>query len=144
MNSLSDMVGMFSQAKNMVLESVGLAVDKDAEVEKWSENIIKLEGILLTLKKHFTLYAQSVIEMQRLSSVVSDDISSFFSNSEARKKIVKNYSDITLELSGVTDKLFKEQFGWEVIALFDKWLDEIESLKNKIQTFSDQRVVYFF
>jgi hypothetical protein len=35
--------------------------------------------------------------------------------------------------------VYKERFGWEVLALFDKWVDELAAIKQRIRALDELR-----
>ena len=52
----------------MVMETVGLqeSVAPDPEFEKWNEHLKKIDGMAVILRRHFTAYAASIVEMVRV------------------------------------------------------------------------------
>ena len=58
----------FDQARKMVMETVGLqeSVAPDPEFEKWNEHLKKIDGMAVILRRHFTAYAASIVEMVRV------------------------------------------------------------------------------
>jgi hypothetical protein len=48
-------------------------------------------------------------------------------------------SDANTEINAGVTQVYKERFGWEVLALFDKWMDELAAIKQRIRALDELR-----
>eukprot|EP00455_Lapot_gusevi_P010577 TRINITY_DN1479_c0_g2_i4.p1 TRINITY_DN1479_c0_g2~~TRINITY_DN1479_c0_g2_i4.p1 ORF type:complete len:100 (-),score=14.76 TRINITY_DN1479_c0_g2_i4:496-795(-) len=92
------MASIFDRAKDLlqtVGSTVGLSptIEKDQEIEKWKENVGKIENMADNLRKQFAAYSQAMIEMHRVAGVVGNSVATFYSSSAPRQKSVKRFSD---------------------------------------------------
>eukprot|EP00455_Lapot_gusevi_P010576 TRINITY_DN1479_c0_g2_i10.p1 TRINITY_DN1479_c0_g2~~TRINITY_DN1479_c0_g2_i10.p1 ORF type:complete len:565 (-),score=135.05 TRINITY_DN1479_c0_g2_i10:38-1732(-) len=139
------MASIFDRAKDLlqtVGSTVGLSptIEKDQEIEKWKENVGKIENMADNLRKQFAAYSQAMIEMHRVAGVVGNSVATFYSSSAPRQKSVKRFSDAQTSLVQVSDQIFKEQFGWEILRVFDRWTQEAHDLKFRIKSLEESRV----
>ena len=136
----SALTNLFASAKTLVAETLGIGLEKDPETERWTENLVRLETKIMGIRKLVMTLAHSIIDTARTANAVAEEVVAFYGASEARKRTAKRFADVQLEVGLVVDKVFKEQFGWDVVSLFDKWNEEIAAVKSRINQFSEQRV----
>lgn len=48
-------------------------------------------------------------------------------------------TDAHAEIESASGNIFQEQFGWEVLHLFDKWLDDLAAIKQRIRQLDELR-----
>ena len=49
------------------------------------------------------------------------------------------HADANTEINAGVTQVYKERFGWEVLALFDKWVDELAAIKQRIRALDELR-----
>lgn len=58
---------------------------------------------------------------------------------ESTPFVVSTHSDANTEINAGVTQVYKERFGWEVLALFDKWMDELAAIKQRIRALDELR-----
>ena len=48
-------------------------------------------------------------------------------------------ADAHADINSATAHLFKEQFGWDILSLFDKWVDELAATRQRIRSLDELR-----
>eukprot|EP00462_Mataza_sp_D1_P023188 CAMPEP_0175128836 /NCGR_PEP_ID=MMETSP0087-20121206/5146_1 /TAXON_ID=136419 /ORGANISM="Unknown Unknown, Strain D1" /LENGTH=593 /DNA_ID=CAMNT_0016410935 /DNA_START=56 /DNA_END=1834 /DNA_ORIENTATION=+ len=98
------------------------------------------------LKSNCEEYANAVLKMSSASINMTSAIEKFYrSVSEKRPKPVIDFSTQNKELKSFSTHLFQEQFGWDVLQIFDDWESAVETLRKDIKKTDDamQKLVLF-
>jgi hypothetical protein len=57
----------------------------------------------------------------------------------ASKLLIDCFSDAHADINSAVSHMFKEQFGWDLLALFDKWVDELAATRQRIRALDELR-----
>jgi len=86
------------------------------------------------MKETFSVYAASVLDMNKKACAVAKDVSKFYAKSAARQKSVQSFVDAQFTLDNTAFSIFKEEFGWEIAKVFDDWVEELHKMKKNVAT----------
>lgn len=130
---------MLASARKRLAELSNIAVgamhaSNDAMLENCRLKINELGSLLLEMRTDLSKYANSVLAMAKLSEQVGSDIAILYQASESRQRSIRRFVESGRMLQRDADKIFREQFGKDVLGLLDVWIRQIDFLKGRIES----------
>ena len=49
-------------------------------------------------------------------------------------------ADAHVEIEETAQKIFQEQFGWDVLSQFDRWKEDMVALKQRVRSLDELRI----
>lgn len=122
------------RAKDSVLQTVGLTADikQDERLVQYLKRVNQLNAIVRSLKTKFIRYSDAVVAVSATAVSMSHDISQFYKKSQSRQASVELFTTEQREIDIAARRIFKEEFGWEVVKIFDDWDADTATVRKQI------------
>lgn len=77
--------------------------------------------------------------MTQAASEVGREMTNFLGKHKPKQEAVQQFVDVNNSIDDIAGKLFREQFGWEVLQVFDRWEQDLRGGKMKVKAVAEER-----
>lgn len=136
-------MNILNKLKDKVVETVGqglgLSLPPDERLQGHKEKLSQLKDMVTQLQGNFAKYADAMMETSKCACTIAKDTAQFYQRSPARLKSVQQFADANFTFDSQMYAVFKEEFGWEILKVFDDWIAEIQKVKANIKVTEETR-----
>ena len=129
---------LLASARKRIVEFGAMAVgghgSGDPVLEQCRSKLCEMQLLVTDFRTDLGRYADSVLGMVSLSEKVSTDIGSLYKRSESRQKSISRFVDVGKRIGGSAHDIFRSQFQVEIVGMLDMWLQQIESMKSRVES----------